>query len=65
MEPEMKFHIQQELSLIIWTKKEYKSCCFLDHLVLVRALFLSRFVLILFIDAFGAFVLVFFMLILF
>jgi hypothetical protein len=54
MEPEMKFHIQQELSLIIWTKKEYKSFFFLDHLVLVRALFLSRSVLILSIDAFSS-----------
>lgn len=54
MEPEMKFHILQELFLIIWTKKEYKSFFSLDHLVLVRALFLSRYVLILFIDAFSS-----------
>jgi hypothetical protein len=33
----------QEPFLIIWIRKEYKNCCFLDHLVLVQALYLSRF----------------------
>jgi hypothetical protein len=54
MEPEMKFPIQQELSLIIWTKKGSKNYCFLGRLVLVQALFLSRYDLILFLDAFGS-----------
>jgi hypothetical protein len=54
MEPEMKFPIQQELSLIIWTKKGSKNFFFLDRLALVQALFLSRYDLIPFVDASGS-----------
>jgi hypothetical protein len=42
MKREMKFTILQELFLIIWTRKESKSCCFLDQMVLVQAQFLNR-----------------------
>jgi len=54
MEPEMKFPIQQELSLIIWTKKGSKNFFFLDRLALVQALFLSRYDLIPFVGASGS-----------